>query len=71
MSMPNMEIRFKRSRPFGHDRFRGLVKWVSAKGVTTRVLCEDTCANKELALEDATRLLNVLRKRDWTKEGTT
>lgn len=65
---PTMETLFKRERPFGKERFRGLVRWTKDDGVVTRVFCSDTWANKEFAQDDANRLMRVLQQRDWTKE---
>ncbi len=65
--IPTMEAKFKRVRAFGKERFRGLVIWTAADGVTTIVECRLTWANKEFALDDAKGMRNFLRTQDWTQ----
>ncbi len=67
MTAPTMEVKFKRVRAFGEERFRGLVKWTTADGVSTCVECGGTWENKKYALEDANRMRNFLRTQDWTQ----
>ncbi len=67
MTTPTMKAKFKRVGAFGKERFRGLVIWTAADGVTTCVECSHTWANKEFAMDDALAMRNVLRKRDWTQ----
>ncbi len=67
MTTPTMKAKFKRVGAFGKERFRGLVIWTAADGVSTIVECNQDWSNKEFALNDAKEMRNFLRTQDWTQ----
>ena len=54
------EAKFRRERAWGKEYFRGLVAWTDDQGIRQRVVCDSMRGSKQLALNDATELLEEL-----------